>query len=76
MSKIINAEQRLTVGLDLGDRWSYYWIENQTGDMVESGKSKTTREGLSVHFPAGQRGNLREQQTPDFGRGIRAPLAV
>lgn len=49
------ANQSLTVGLDLGDRWSHYWIENGDGEMVESGKTKTTCEALSVHFPAGQR---------------------
>lgn len=49
------AHQGLTVGLDLGDRWSHYWIENGDGEMVESGKTKTAAEALSVHFPAGQR---------------------
>jgi transposase len=49
------AEQIWTVGLDLGDRWSHYWIETKDGEMVESGKSKTTREALSAHFPARQR---------------------
>ena len=49
------TDQTLTVGLDLGDRWSHYWIENGDGEMVESGKTKTTCEALGVHFPAGQR---------------------
>ena len=24
----IFREQKLTIGLDLGDRWSFYWVEN------------------------------------------------
>lgn len=50
----VDADHSLTVGLDLGDRWSHYWIENEDGEMVESGKTKTTCEALSVHFPARQ----------------------
>jgi transposase len=52
-SMLTYTEQKMTVGLDLGDRWSHYWIENKDGEMVESGKTKTTREALSAHFPAG-----------------------
>ena len=48
------GNQTLTAGLDLGDRWSHYWIDNGDGEMVESGKTKTTREALTVHFPATQ----------------------
>jgi transposase len=47
-------EQKLTVGLDVGDRWSHYWIEDRDGESVESGKTKTTRDALTAHFPAGQ----------------------
>ncbi len=48
------ANPTLTAGLDVGDRWSHYWIENSEGEMVESGKTKTTRAALGEHFPASQ----------------------
>jgi hypothetical protein len=42
-----------TAGIDLGDRWSHYWIGNSQGDTIESGKTKMTPESLSAHyFPA------------------------
>jgi transposase len=40
-----------TAGMDLGDRWGHYCIENAQGQIVESGKVKMTREALSMHFP-------------------------
>jgi hypothetical protein len=27
-----------TAGMDLGDRWGHYCIENAQGEMIESGK--------------------------------------
>ena len=46
--------ERWYVGIDLGDRWSHYWIEDAKGGLVESGKTKMTREALSEHFRASQ----------------------
>ncbi len=37
----------MTVGLDLGDRWSHYHYLNQDGEMVEEGKIRTSKEALS-----------------------------
>jgi transposase len=44
--------ERWTAGVDLGDRWSHYSIENAQGERVEAGKTKMTREAFSAHFPA------------------------
>jgi transposase len=44
------AKQRLTVGLDLGDRWSRYCILNEGGGKVSEDQLPTTRAGLDSLF--------------------------
>lgn len=44
------AKQRLTVGLDLGDRDSRYCILDETGEKVSEGKVPTTKAGLQSVF--------------------------
>jgi transposase len=39
-------------GIDLGDRWGHYCIDDADGTNVESGKTKMTREALATHFPS------------------------
>jgi transposase len=51
----VGADERWTAGIDLGDRWSHYWIGNEQGEMIESGKTKMTPESLGAHFPASRR---------------------
>src|SRR5215211_1959326 len=41
------AKQRLTVGLDLGDRTSRYCILDEAGEVVSEGQLPTTAAGLS-----------------------------
>lgn len=40
----------VTMGLDLGDRYSAYCLLNQDGDVYEEGKMATTVEGLGKHL--------------------------
>jgi transposase len=40
----------VTVGLDLGDRFSHYCMLNEDGDAIESGRIQTTEESLRRHF--------------------------
>ena len=40
----------ITVGLDLGDRWSHYCMLNEDGDVVEEGRIATTEAGLRKQF--------------------------
>lgn len=47
---VANAKPGLTVGLDLGDRYSHYCILNQDGDVIEEGRCATTEAGLRQHF--------------------------
>jgi hypothetical protein len=40
----------ITIGLDLGDRFSHYCMLNGDGDAIESGRIQTTEEALLRHF--------------------------
>jgi transposase len=40
----------ITVGVDLGDRFSHYCMLNSGGDAIESGRIQTTEEALRRHF--------------------------
>jgi transposase len=44
------AKQRLTVGLDLGDRWSRYCILNEAGEKASEDQLTTTKAGLDSLF--------------------------
>jgi len=40
----------ITVGLDLGDRFSHYCMLNSDGDAIETGRIQSTEEALRRHF--------------------------
>ena len=42
--------QKLTVGLDLGDRWSFYCVLEEAGEIVLEQKVPTTPEGMKQAF--------------------------
>ena len=44
------AEQRLTIGLDLGDRTTHYCILNEAGEVVSEDQLQTTKTGLESLF--------------------------
>jgi transposase len=44
------TEQRLTIGLDLGDRYSRYCILDAAGEVISEGELPTTKTGLSALF--------------------------
>jgi transposase len=46
----VAAKQRLTIGLDLGDRTSRYCILDEAGNVVSEGQLPTTKAGLSSMF--------------------------
>ena len=46
----VAAKQRLTVGLDLGDRTSRYCILSEAGEIVSQGQLPTTEAGLKSLF--------------------------
>jgi transposase len=42
----------MTVGLDLGDRFSHYCVLNAEADVIEEGRTQSTEVALRRHFPA------------------------
>jgi transposase len=43
-------EQRLTIGLDLGDRWSWYCVLDEAGDVLLEQKPGTTPKAMKEVF--------------------------
>src|ERR1700681_3238079 len=48
--KEICKEQKLTIGLDLGDRWSFYCVMDEAGQVIVEQKLPTTAEALEQIF--------------------------
>jgi len=48
VSNVVTGKR--TTGLDLGDQYSYYYTLDAAGENVESGRVKTTREGVEKRF--------------------------
>src|SRR5271156_611187 len=46
----IFKDQKLTIGLDLGDRWSYYCVLNEAGEAILEDKLPTTPKGMDEVF--------------------------
>jgi transposase len=44
------AKPELTVGLDMGDRFSHYCFLNGDGDVIEEGRMQSTEAALRRHF--------------------------
>ena len=42
------SRQKLTMGLDLGDRFSYYCVLDENGELVRQQKIPTTAKGLQA----------------------------
>src|ERR1700723_1659794 len=49
-SNEILKEQKLTVGLDLGDRWSFYCVLDEAGKIILEQKVATTPEAMQQTF--------------------------
>src|ERR1022692_4465562 len=45
-----NASQQLTIGLDLGDRWSWYCVLDEAGEVVLEQKVATTPKAMKEVF--------------------------
>ena len=50
LSNEIFKEQKLTIGLDLGDRWSFYCVLDEAGKIILEQRVPTTAEGLKQTF--------------------------
>ena len=49
-AKLKMKQASVTIGIDLGDRFSHYCILNGDGDAIETGRVRTCREAFSAHF--------------------------
>jgi len=49
-SNEIFREQKLTIGVDLGDRWSFYCVLDEAGKIILEQKVATTPEGMKQTF--------------------------
>src|ERR1700759_3227344 len=47
-----NLQGRLTIGLDLGDRWSWYCMLNEAGEVIGEQKVGTTPKAIREGFAA------------------------
>jgi transposase len=45
-----NASQKLTIGLDLGDRWRWYCVLDEAGEVVLEQKVATTPKAMKEVF--------------------------
>lgn len=45
---------KMTIGLDLGDRYSYFYTLEAGGENIESGRVQTTRSALEKRFRSGE----------------------
>ena len=52
MSDCSTAAGRMTIGLDVGDRYSYLCVLGENGEVVEEGRVRTTPEALRERFGA------------------------
>ena len=48
--KEILKEQKLTIGVDLGDRWSFYCVLEEAGKIILEQKVPTTPEAMKQTF--------------------------
>ena len=46
----IFTQQKLTIGLDLGDRWSFYCVRDEAGQILLEQKLPTTPEAMKQTF--------------------------
>jgi len=46
----IFKEQKLTIGVDLGDRWSFYCVLDEAGKIILEQKVPTTPEAMKQTF--------------------------
>src|ERR1700723_2794296 len=46
----IFKEKKLTIGLDLGDRWSFYCVMDEAGQVILEQKLSTTPEAMKQTF--------------------------
>jgi hypothetical protein len=44
------AARSITIGIDIGNRWSHYCILDEEGEVVDAGRFRTTPTSVGRHF--------------------------
>ena len=68
-----NASQKLTIGLDLGDRFSWYCVLDEVGEVVLEQKVATTAKAMKEVFGGMPRSRLALEtgtHSPWASRGV------
>ena len=50
MTQGITTVQRLTIGIDLGDRYSHYCVLDKGGEVLEEGRLSTSPKAFEQRF--------------------------
>jgi transposase len=50
MREISKAANQVTIGVDLGDRWSRYCVLDESGEVTQEGRIATTPAAMEAHF--------------------------
>ena len=58
MKKYSNGTSEVTIGLDLGDRKSYFKVFDEAGELVEEGRIPTTSKALQKQFSSMPRARI------------------
>ena len=45
-----SSQDQMTVGIDLGDKWSHYCILDEEANVVEEGRFRTVASSVEKHF--------------------------
>jgi hypothetical protein len=61
------ALEGLTVGIDLGDKRSYYCVLDRDGEKVGEGSLSNTAAGLAKHFARVERARIAMETGPQSG---------
>ena len=67
-SNEILQEQKLTIGVDLGDRWSFYCVLDEAGKIILEQKVPTTPEAMNP--------DIWKDTAKSHGPGDRNPFAM
>ncbi len=71
-----NASQKLTIGLDLGDRFSWYCVLNEAGEVVLEQKVATTPKAMKEVFGGMPRSRMALETGGGKNGKKRAVIAV
>ena len=52
MDKVIKDGTEMTIGVDLGDKWSRLCVLDEHGEVCEEGRIATTTDAMSKRFSA------------------------